>query len=186
MFDSLVGGLGLGGNVVVTLKNGVLEYKKQNERGWNADHTYTILRLANFSPTIGSKLRKIYGSIQSERFNEEVIKEMPYWNLGNPAFDVIANLVSGLTNIPLDRAVNKIHNLMAAADSETEFWDSFALVLGWNVWDLGIETEARKVKKELKEKKKAAKKQCTAIKSKGGRCKNKTTNKSGKCYAHDK
>ena len=83
----------------------------------------------------------------------------------------MANLVSGLTNIPLDRAVNKIHNLMAAADSETEFWDSFALVLGWNVWDLGIETEARKVKKELKEKKKAAKKQCTAIKSKGGRCK---------------
>ncbi len=186
MIDSLLNGLGLGGNIVATLKNGVLKYNHEEKKGWNADHTYTILQLANLSPTIGSKLRKIYGSIQSKRFNEEVIKEMPYWNLGNPAFDVMANLVSGLTNIPLDRAVNKIHNLMAAADSETEFWDSFALVLGWNVWDLGIETEARKVKKELKEKKKAAKKQCTAIKSKGGRCKNKTTNKSGKCYAHDK
>jgi hypothetical protein len=186
MIDSLLNGLGLGGNIVATLKNGVLKYNHEEKKGWNADHTYTILQLANLSPTIGSKLRKIYGSIQSKRFNEEVIKEMPYWNLGNPAFDVMANLVSGLTNIPLDRAVNKIHNLMAAADSETEFWDRFALVLGWNVWDLGIETEARKVKKELKEKKKAAKKQCTAIKSKGGRCKNKTTNKSGKCYAHDK
>ena len=185
MFDSLVQGLGLGGNVVVSLKNGVITYNEQEKRGWNADHTYTIIKLANFSPTIGSKLRKIYGSIQSEKFNEEVIKEMPFWNLGNPAFDVMANLVSGLTNIPLDRAVNKIHNLMAAADSETEFWDSFALTLGWNTWDLGIETEAKKVKKELKEKKKAERKRCTAIKSNGDRCKNLTTNKSGKCYAHN-
>lgn len=186
MLDSLIGGLGLGGNVVVTFKNGVLEYIKQDQRGWNSDHTYTILRLANLSPTIGSKLRKIYSSIQTEKFNEEAIKEMSYFNPGNPAFDVMANLVSGLTNIPLDRAVNKVQNLIIAADSETEFWDSFALTLGWNTWDLGIEDEAKKVKKELKEKEKAAKKQCTAIKSKGGRCKNKTTNKSGKCYVHDK
>lgn len=186
MFDSLVGGLGLGGNVVVTLKNGVLEYKKQDERGWNADHTYTILRLANLSPTIGSKLRKIYSSIQTEKFNKEAIKEMSYFNPGNPAFDVMANLISGLTNIPLDRAVNKVQNLIVAADSETEFWDSFALTLGWNTWDLGIEDEAKKVKRQIKEKKKAAKKRCTAIKSNGEQCKNKTTNKSGKCYAHDK
>ena len=186
MFDSLVGGLGLGGNVVVTLKNGVLEYKKQDERGWNADHTYTILRLANLSPTIGSKLRKIYSSIQTEKFNKEAIKEMSYFNPGNPAFDVMANLISGLTNIPLDRAVNKVQNLIIAADSETEFWDSFALTLGWNTWDLGIEDEAKKVKRQIKEKKKAAKKRCTAIKSSGEQCKNKTTNKSGKCYAHDK
>jgi hypothetical protein len=185
MLDSLLSGLGLGGNVVATLKNGVLKYNHEEKKGWNADHTYTILQLANLSPTIGSKLRKIYGSIQSKRFNKEVIKEMPYWNLGNPAFDVMANLVSGLTNIPLDRAVNKIHNLMVAADSETEFWDSFALVLGWNVWDLGLKTEAKKVKEELKEKKKVSKKQCTATKTKGGRCKNKTSNKSGKCYAHE-
>tara|TARA_S200002703_G_scaffold144673_1_gene138527 strand:- start:88 stop:648 length:561 start_codon:yes stop_codon:yes gene_type:complete len=186
MFDSLVGGLGLGGNVVVTLKNSVLEYKKQDEKGWNADHTYTILRLANLSPTIGSKLRKIYSSIQTEKFNEEAIKEMSYFNPGNPAFDVMANLISGLTNIPLDRAVNKVQNLVIAADSETEFWDSFALTLGWNTWDLGIEDEAKKVKRKIKEKKKAAKKRCTAIKSNGEQCKNKTTNKSGKCYAHDK
>ena len=186
MLDSILNGLGLGGNVVATLKNGVLKYNHEEKKGWNADHTYTILQLANLSPTIGSKLRKIYSSIQTKKFNEEAIKEMPYWNLGNPAFDVMANLISGLTNIPLDRAVNKIHNLMAAADSETEFWDSFALTLGWNTWDLGIETPADKVKKEVKAKKKAQKKQCTAIKSKGGRCNNKTTNKSGKCYAHDK
>ena len=186
MLDSLLNGIGLGGNVVASFKNGVLKYRHEEKKGWNADHTYTILQLANVSPTIGSKLRKIYGSIQSERFNKEVIKEMPFWNLGNPAFDVMANLVSGLTNIPLDRAVNKIQNLIVAADSETEFWDSFALTLGWNVWDLGLETEARKVRKELKEKKKAAKKRCTAIKSNGEQCKNKTTNKSGKCYAHDK
>ena len=145
-----------------------------------------LIEFANLSPTIGSKLRKIYSSIQTEKFNEEAIKEMSYFNPGNPAFDVMANLISGLTNIPLDRAVNKVQNLVIAADSETEFWDSFALTLGWNTWDLGIEDEAKKVKRKIKEKKKAAKKRCTAIKSNGEQCKNKTTNKSGKCYAHDK
>ena len=165
MLDMLIGGLCLGGNVVVTCKSGVLEYIKQDQRGWNSDHTYTILRLANLSQTIGSKLRKIYSSIQTEKFNEEAIKEMYYFNTGNPAFDVMANLISGLTNIPLDRAVNKVQNLVIAADSETEFWDSFALTLGWNTWDLGIEDEAKKVKRKIKEKQKAAKKRCTARKS---------------------
>ena len=63
MLDSILSGLGLGGNVVATLKNGVIQYNNQNKKGWNADHTYTILSLANISPTIGSKLRKVYSSI---------------------------------------------------------------------------------------------------------------------------
>ena len=37
-----------------------------------ADHTYTILRLLGFSPPIGSKARKIYSAIQTERFNKGV------------------------------------------------------------------------------------------------------------------
>ena len=76
MIDSLLSGLGLGGNVVMTIKNTIMEYLKQKEKGWNADHTYTILRLVGLSPTIGSKLRKVYSGIQTEKFNEDVINEM--------------------------------------------------------------------------------------------------------------
>ena len=86
------------------------------------------------------------------------------------------------------------------------------MLLGWNPWDLGLETEAREVNVEVKERKKEEKKKqkkikkeaerkekekirkekeakmtrCTVHtrKGKGPRCKNLTENKNGKCYAH--
>jgi hypothetical protein len=86
-------------------------------------------------------------------------------------------------------------------------------MLGYNTWDLGIKNEAVqesseriKVTKDAERKKKKAEKkrlekiqkekerkaqearevQCSAKirKGKGPRCKNRTENKSGKCYAH--
>ena len=74
------------------------------------------------------------------------------WNIENPAFNAIANLISAVTNIPTDRAIQKTQNLLLASRSETEFLDALALTLGWNPWDLGLETEAKKVKKEIKAK----------------------------------
>ena len=185
MIDTILNGLGLTGAVAVTLKNSFLVYRKQNKKGWNADHTYTILQFANFSPTIGSKLRKLYSSITTEKYNIDAIEEMGF-DIENPAFNSLASLISALTNIPMDRAVQKTQNIILSSKSETEVWDKVALLLGWNPWDLNIETTAKKVKKDIDKREKAKKKQCTAIKSKGGRCNNKTTNKSGKCYAHDK
>ena len=185
MIDTILNGLGITGAVAVTLKNSYLVYKKQNEKGWNADHTYTILQFANLSPTIGSKLRKLYGSITTEKYNKEAIEEMGF-SIENPAFNAFASLCSALTNIPTDRMVQKIQNIILASNSETEAMNKIGLLMGWNPWDLNIETRAKKVKQELKDKKIKEKKQCTAIKSKGGRCNNKTTNKSGLCYAHDK
>ena len=32
----------------------------EEKKGFTADHTYTVLELANLSPALGSKLRKIY------------------------------------------------------------------------------------------------------------------------------
>ena len=158
MIDSILNGMGITGSVAVTIKNGYLRYSKEKERGFKADHTRTIIEFANLSPTIGSKLRKMYSSIQTEQFNSDVIEEMGF-TIENPGFNAMANLVSATTNIPLDRAVQKVQNLMLAADSETEFWDSFALTLGWNPWDLGVESEAKKVRADIKEKKKIEEKQ---------------------------
>ena len=157
MIDSILNGMGLTGAVAVTIKNGYLEYSKQKEKGFNADHTRTILEFANLSPTIGSKLRKLYGGIRTEQINEGAIEEMGF-NINNPAFNSLANVISATTNIPLDRAVNKIQNILLASKSETEAADKIALVLGWNPWDLNLETESRKVNVEVKEKKKEEKK----------------------------
>ena len=72
--------------------------------------------------------------------------------------------------------------------------------MGWSQWDLGIEGKRRETvneaketikeekedkKKQAKKDKKAKEKRCSAIKSNGKRCKNMTSNTSGRCYAHD-
>ena len=101
------------------------------------------------SPTIGSKLRKLYGAIRTEQMNQGAIEEMGF-TPENPAFSAWANLISATTNIPLDRAVSKINNIIMASKSETEVWDKVALVLGWNPWDIGLAPTARKVQQEWK------------------------------------
>ena len=165
MIDTILNGMGLTGSIAVTIKNGYLRYTKEKDRGWNADHTRTILEFANLSPTIGSKLRKMYSSIQTEQFNEEVIDKMG-WNINNPGFNSVANLISAVTNIPLDRAVRKTQNLALASNGETEFFDALALTLGWNPWDLGLEKspDVLKAKEEVKEEKDIIRKEKTKIK----------------------
>ena len=73
-------------------------------------------------------------------------------------FSALANVISATTNIPLDRAVNKINNIILASSSETEAMDRIALLMGYNSWDLGIETKAKIINKEVKAKKKEEKK----------------------------
>jgi len=214
MIDSILGGLGLGGNVVMTIKNTLMEYLKQREKGWNADHTYTMLRLVGLSPTIGSKLRKVYSGIQTEKFNEDVIKEMSLLDIDNPVYSALANVISGVTNIPLDRLVKKVDNIDAAITEDISVMERLALLLGWNTWDLGIEDqdiiaveEEIKEKKDSERKKKEKKKEkekkqkvnqtkeeenkkkddgrCVAISKSGSRCKNEAI-AGGYCTIHAK
>ena len=113
-----------------------------------------MLQLVGFSPTVGSKLRKIYSGIQTEKFNEDVINEMSLLDIDNPAYSAIANIISGVTNIPLDRLVKKVDNIDAAITEDISVMERLALLLGWNTWDLGIEDQdIIAVEEEIKEKK---------------------------------
>ena len=70
------------------------------------------------------------------------------------------------------------------------------MTLGWNKWDIGIkDADIEKAREEVKEEKKEERKQktkaskpkkfrCRAVKPDGKRCKNMTTNKRKRCYAH--
>ena len=156
IIDNIVSGLGLEGQIIVTVKNGVMEYQAQKQKGWNADHTYTVLQFINLSPSIGSKLRKLYSAIKTEQINADVMEEMGL-EPGNPAVDAIANLISAFTNIPLDRVTRKTNNIILASNDEYEVYERVALLLGWNPWDLGIETEANIIRERLKEEKRAEK-----------------------------
>jgi hypothetical protein len=153
MIDSILVGLGLKGAILVTVKNGILKYSEQEERGWNADHTYTILQFANFSPTIGSKLRKIYGAIKGKQLNADEIEAMNAWDPRNPAWASVANVIEAFTNIPTARINTMINNLLAMSEDENDFMQNLMLLLGWNTWDVGVKTKSDIIGEELKREK---------------------------------
>jgi len=164
MIDSWLSTFGYGGKAVSTMKRSLEEYLEQKDKGYNADHAYTIISLLSFSPPISSKLRKIYSSIQTEKFNEGVFTKRGF-TLDNPLWSAIGNTVEGITNIPLGRISQKLLNIDNATDSSNEWWERVALVMGWNTWDLGIkDKDIQAVKEEIKEEKKIETKKKREIK----------------------
>ena len=170
MLDGWLVGFGYGGRAVSQVKNTVLEYQKQRAKDLDkdfmsrSDHTYTILQALNFSPPIGSKFRKLYSAIQTEKFNRDIIMERGF-SLDNPLWAVIGNTVEAATNIPLGRLSNKMLNVDNAFDSNNEYWQRIALIMGWNTWDLGIQDpDIEGLRGEIKERKKLEKKETKRIK----------------------
>jgi len=158
MADSVLRGLGVGGAVVATVKNMVLKFLEQEKKGYRADHAYTMMQGLNISPPIGSKARKIYSATQTYKFNRDEVKEMGF-DIDNPGYDAVASVISGTTNVPLDRVLANIDNVRNALDKRNQAWQRMASLMGWNAWDLNIpDREVDKVKRELKQKKAREKK----------------------------
>jgi hypothetical protein len=134
-----------------------MTFLDQRDRGFRADHAYTLLALTSFSPPIGSKLRKVYSSIKTDQYNKDIFLRRGF-TLDNPIWQATGNVVEGLTNVPLGRAANKMLNIDNALDESNEWWQRAALILGWNTWDLGIrDKDIEELKKEVKKEKRDAK-----------------------------
>ena len=181
MLDTILRGSGLAGAVVSTLKNTIMEYYKQDAKGFTADQTYTILQLANISPPIGSKLRKVYSAMQTKKFEKDVISERGLditidgkFNL-SPGWDVLGNLTSAFLNLPLDRLVQEINGISEALDARNTQWQRIALALGWRTWGVNAKDEEEDIIKAIA---KYRKKEAGKAKAKETREKNKNTIKS--------
>ena len=177
---TLKGGFGLPGAVISTIKNVVQEYNKQDKKGFTADHTYTILQVANLSPPIGSKLRKIYSAIQAKKFEKDVIAERGFdvmldgkFNL-SPSYNVLGAVTEGATNLPLERITLELQSLTEAMDTRNTIMQRIALGLGWKSWDVGAENEEHDL---IKLKAKAERKEQGKIKAKKTRARNKEIEK---------
>ena len=218
--ESILVGMGLEGVIVVTVVNGIIEYKEQESKGWNADHTYTILQFANISPVVGIKLRQIYSAIKTKQINKDVIEAMDWNDPMNPQLNVIANTVQAFTNIPANEVISRVQNLLTIVYNEAEteeefeemFWKELMIILGWNPWDVGLDTKVKKVREEVKEQKKEDKKEekkltkeeeiakdveiekrsnpdakyvrCSAATSDGDRCARNVKNHGDRCSVH--
>ena len=212
MIDSLLRGTGVGGAVVATAKNMILAFIEENNSR-DFDESKPLIAMLNLSPPVGSKARKIISAGKTWKFKNDEIKHMDKLDIDNPMWNSIGNVVSATTNVPLDRVVNKVANMKEVLDANHQGWQRLSLLLGWNTWDVGIQNEDFiKAEKEVADIKKAATAEKRRVKNadkakikelerlereanmvrcasrtkkgKGPRCKNKTENKNGKCYAH--
>ena len=163
----LKGGFGVPGAFISTIKNVYLEKKRQEEKGFFADNAYVLLQAANLAPSVGSKLRKIYSGMQTEKFDKDMI-EAREWDITingrfnlSPNYKVLGAYVEGATNFPLDRITNDIESLTEALDSRNSAWQRIALALGWRTWDVGAKNEEHdliKIEAKSKRKKEGIKK----------------------------
>ena len=207
--DSILRGIGVAGAIAATLKNMVLKFVEEDKKGFRMDTAAIIMEMLQLSPPVGSKVRKVNTGLRTYKFKRREIDHMDKFDIDNPIWSPVTQTISALTNIPTDRLYKKIMNLREVGNSNNDNWQRIALLLGWNTWDVGVRNqevinargeieelrqkekekekeEKRKEKERLRKEKEAREVQCSAKtrKGKGPRCKNRTENKSGKCYAH--
>jgi hypothetical protein len=177
MMDTVLRGSGVYGAVVSVIKNTMLEYRKQEAKGFLGEDAAWILQILNLSPPIGSKVRKIYSAARTRRFEKDTIAERGWaltadgkLNLG-PNYSVLGSLVSGIANVPLDRIVDELRSVTEALDERNKAWQRIALAFGWKTWDVGaLNEEGDLIKAEAKAKRRKAGKE----KAKATRAKNKS------------
>jgi hypothetical protein len=138
-FDTLLRGSGVHGAAVAMAKNIVLEAIRQSEG--RQDFEKAALQITTLSPPIDSKLKKLMAAGRAFKYKQEREKmsELPLYDIDNPALMSAGRVLSVAFNIPLDRALQKAQNLRLSVDSDTEMWQSIALALGYNKWDLNMD-----------------------------------------------
>ena len=153
MLDTFLRGSGIYGAILSTSKNVLLEIKKQNDSD-RPDFTKAAIKTLDLSPPMSSKMRKLMSAGRAFSY-KKTREKMTGYGLDNPAYYAGGQVVSAITNIPLDRAVKKADNIRVAIDEDTKMWQSIALGLGYSQWDLGLMNKEKK--KNLLEKRKLKK-----------------------------
>jgi hypothetical protein len=177
MSDTLLRGSGLGGAVISTIKNTIMAYQTEMEKDkFDRENANILLALSSISPPISSKLRKINSALRTKEFEEDVIAERGFdvtidgkFQL-SPAYQMLGQVTSATTNLPLDRAVDEINAITEALDTRNTQWQRLALGLGWRNWDVGARVEEHDLIKTAASKKR---KEEGKIKAKETRAKNK-------------
>jgi hypothetical protein len=144
MTDNILRGLGISGQVISVLKNTAFDVYERSSRS-RPEYVDSAWELVRMSPVISSKVNRVKQALwhfDSKKRRQEMIDKG--FSIDNPAYMATAKVISAVTNVPIDRLLLKMENVMAASSAETETWMSIALLLGWPKWQL----EARKKKEE--------------------------------------
>jgi hypothetical protein len=143
MSDSILRGIGVGGAIASVVKNTAIKLAKEEKKKSPKYQDVLVKEVLQISPPISSKVGKLRSAGRSLSWNK---KEMMTkgWAIDNPAYLASANVISAVTNVPADRAIKKITNIVDASNEETEYYKRIALALGWSSWELGIDKKDKK------------------------------------------
>ena len=136
MADSLLAGLGIQGKAALALKNSLITLAQENDKK-SPKFVKAVYDLFDFSPPLDSKFRKLRSAANTFTWDRKLMKEKGF-SLDNPAYLAGAQVISGLTNVPLDRAISKINNIRGIMSERSQNWQKVALALGWSTWDVGL------------------------------------------------
>jgi len=148
MLDSILRGTGIGGAIVSVGKNTLVKIAKELKKD-RPQLKNIALEAAKISPPLAAKLSRLQQAGRSYDWNKEEMRTKGL-SLDNPAFLAGANVVTALTNIPLDRAIKKANNVVSATSQDLETWERLALLGGWQDWELGIEKDKKPKKRSRK------------------------------------
>jgi hypothetical protein len=150
VLDSFLRGMGWQTAVISSVKNAILEFQKQNEKGYGADYDEVIEDLLNVSPTIGSKYSKLDAMGNTYKYNKKEILEKGISLDNTPALEMAAQGTEAIFNIPVHRMMKKADNIQGALNEQHESWQRVLMGLGWGKWDVGAEDYSKSKKKEDK------------------------------------
>ena len=136
MVSSLLRGLGYGGALVDTIISVGREINIQRQKK-SPDYEEAVWNVFDFSPAIDSKVRKLRSAANTFKFNRKEISRRGF-NLENPAYLALGQVVSATLNIPLDRALRMVMTAKQVIDNDTYLWQRVALVLGYTSWQVGL------------------------------------------------
>jgi hypothetical protein len=148
--DSLLRGMGVGGALISTIKNLSIKYKKKLENNWRnpviADELWKI------SVPTDIKKRKITRGERILMDEKKKIDSMSKFDINNPMYEAIFNIVEGTTNLPLARMHYLITNTSEAFNNKNTWWQRIFLLAGWSEWNLGMEeNEKEQVRRNVRD-----------------------------------
>lgn len=143
VLDSFLRGAGIAGHILSVLKNvGASAYDRSGRP--NPDFGMLLKDIAQVAPSIGSKVSRSFSAgyyfdkaVREGRKGSDLATEN--WLRGS------AVTTAAITNLPLDRLLQKFENINNAIDIEGEFetYQQILMFLGWPDYQLGIDKDEK-------------------------------------------
>ena len=145
MTDSFLRGLGFAGAAVATGKNVILKLIDESDKAEYKREYGKVLALEplGISPPVQSKVMKLVRAGDQYKYAKKAFGRDGF-KFNDELYLPPANVISALTNIPLDRVVKKTDNLVNMTQADLAAWERAALLFGWSDWELGIDKKTKK------------------------------------------